>query len=366
MYDLIVVGAGLAGLAVARAAVERGARVIVLEARSRIGGRVLSHRTQAGAYDLGPGWIWPQMQPRVAQAVRAAGLALYEQVESGGFVFQDQTGQKIERLPHGFAQEPPSMRIGGGIEALVAAFAAGLDPTAIRIDHRVRRIALTDDGIAVEADSANGAVALHGAKVVLALPPRLIGNIDIVPALPPGLNSKLAAVPGWMAGQAKAIALYDRPFWRASGLSGSAFSERGPLTEIHDASLPGASEGALFGFFGWPAAPRAAQRADLSALVAHQLGALFGPEAAAPRELIIQDWATEPFTAALADETAGNGHPDYRPIALPAPWKERIMLGGAEVAPAFGGSLEGALAAAEAAALWIGTDRHPNPVRQGD
>ncbi len=365
MYDLIVVGAGLAGLAVARGAVERGARVIVLEARSRVGGRVLSHRTAAGAYDLGPGWIWPRMQNRIAQAVRAAGLALYEQAEAGGFVFQDQTGQQIERLPHGFAQEPPSMRIAGGIGALVAAFAAGLDPAAIRLDHRVRRVAWTEDGIAVEADRANGAVTLRGAKVVLALPPRLIGNIDFVPALPPGPRSELAAVPGWMAGQAKALALYDRPFWRAAGLSGSAFSRSGPLAEIHDASLPGTSEGALFGFFGWPASRRAAEGADLPASVARQLGALFGPEAAAPRELVVQDWATEPFTATPADQAAGHAHPEYRPIDLPAPWNQRITLAGAEVAPEFGGYLEGALAAAEAAGLWMGADRHPIPVPRG-
>ena len=38
MADLIVIGAGLSGLALARAAAERGADVAVLEARMRIGG----------------------------------------------------------------------------------------------------------------------------------------------------------------------------------------------------------------------------------------------------------------------------------------------------------------------------------------
>ena len=89
----------------------RGADVVVLEARARIGGRVLSHRTEAGAYDLGPAWVWPTMQPRIAAAVRAAGLDLVEQAEDGGFLYQDHTG-RIERLPHGFAQEPPGCRPG--------------------------------------------------------------------------------------------------------------------------------------------------------------------------------------------------------------------------------------------------------------
>lgn len=42
--DVVVIGAGVAGLAAARRLVERGARVIVLEARDRIGGRVLTVR----------------------------------------------------------------------------------------------------------------------------------------------------------------------------------------------------------------------------------------------------------------------------------------------------------------------------------
>ena len=191
-------------------------------------------------------------------------------------------------------------------------------------------------------------MTLHAARGALALPPRLIGGIEIIPALPPSVQAALAAVPGWMAGQAKALALYDRPVWREAGLSGSAFSQAGPLGELHDASLPGAAEAALFGFFSWPPALRAARRAGLPALVARQLGTLFGAEAARPRDVIIQDWATEPFTATEADHANGNAHPDYRPIALPAPWGERITLAGAEMAPEFGGYLEGALAAAEA------------------
>jgi monoamine oxidase len=86
MSDLIVIGAGLSGLALAPAATERGADVVVLEARMRIGGRVLSHRTEAGASNLGPAWVWSVIQPCVARAVRAAALALNEQAETTNFM----------------------------------------------------------------------------------------------------------------------------------------------------------------------------------------------------------------------------------------------------------------------------------------
>ena len=93
--------------------------------------------------------------------------------------------------------------------------------------------------------------------------------------------------------------------------------------------------------FCWPAQLRAGRRGELAGLVAWQLGALFGPEAGRPRELIVQDWVREPFTATEPDATPLARHPDYRPIALPAARSERIALAGAELAPEFGSYVGG-------------------------
>ena len=350
MIDLIVVGAGLSGLALARRAAALGAETVVLEARSRTGGRVLGHRTTAGTYDLGPAWIWPEIQPRIAALAASARLPLTEQGEAGGFVYQDAAG-RTQRLASGFAQEPPCMRIVGGIPALVDAVASSLPPGVLRLRHAVHRVALADSRVTVTAAAPDGTATLSAARVALALPPRLIAQFDFEPALPQDVAAALAGIPGWMAGQAKALALYDRPVWRDAGLSGSAVSQAGPLGEIHDASLTGTAESALFGFFAWPAPLRAARHAELADRVARQLGTLFGAAAGRPREVILQDWAREPYTAVDADQAPTTAHPDYRPLSLPTPWGDRILLTGAEVAPEFGGYLEGALAAAAAANL---------------
>ena len=55
--DVVVVGAGLSGLVTARRLQQEGLRVRVLEARERVGGRMLSHSLQnGGVVDLGGQW----------------------------------------------------------------------------------------------------------------------------------------------------------------------------------------------------------------------------------------------------------------------------------------------------------------------
>ena len=46
--SVVVVGAGLAGLAAARSLQASGSDVVVIEARDRVGGRVLNHQLPGG------------------------------------------------------------------------------------------------------------------------------------------------------------------------------------------------------------------------------------------------------------------------------------------------------------------------------
>lgn len=73
--EVIVVGAGAAGLAAARALRERGVRVEILEARNRIGGRIFTHRDPRAAapIELGAEFVHGSA-PEVMTIVREAGL----------------------------------------------------------------------------------------------------------------------------------------------------------------------------------------------------------------------------------------------------------------------------------------------------
>lgn len=49
VYDVVVIGAGISGLVVATEVAKSGRTVIVLEARNRVGGRLLTAEDGAGA-----------------------------------------------------------------------------------------------------------------------------------------------------------------------------------------------------------------------------------------------------------------------------------------------------------------------------
>ncbi len=75
--DVVVVGAGFAGLAAARELTARGASVIVLEARDRVGGRVLNHSIGEGkVVEVGAQWIGPT-QDRLAALAQETGVATF-------------------------------------------------------------------------------------------------------------------------------------------------------------------------------------------------------------------------------------------------------------------------------------------------
>ncbi len=76
-YDVVVIGAGMAGLTAARSLVDAGLRVLVLEAQNRIGGRILTKHIRGEAIELGAEFI--HGRPAELWALIAeAGLETYE------------------------------------------------------------------------------------------------------------------------------------------------------------------------------------------------------------------------------------------------------------------------------------------------
>ena len=96
MLDAIVVGAGLSGLVCARRLVEGGARIAVLEARNRVGGRLFTGRVGGAAVDLGGQWITPG-QPRVAALAAELGVIAAKHERDGEALVEDGAGSRARR-----------------------------------------------------------------------------------------------------------------------------------------------------------------------------------------------------------------------------------------------------------------------------
>ena len=81
--EVVVVGAGLAGLTAARELTAAGRDVVVLEARDRVGGRLLNHDIGNGkVVEVGGQWIGPT-QNRIADLARELGVDTFHTYDEG-------------------------------------------------------------------------------------------------------------------------------------------------------------------------------------------------------------------------------------------------------------------------------------------
>lgn len=352
---VIIVGAGLGGLRCASLLASHGIASTVLEARDRIGGRVLSvtvpNRPELGRFDLGPTWFWPEFQPNITALVKRLGLATFEQHNAGAVLLDRSPGHPPQRYMMPPGASPRSMRLAGGIGSLIEAVAGTVSPETIQLGAQVTKLTRVADTITVTWTNRGGEEhRVEARHVILAIPPRLlVRRVSFSPSLPAPLTGAFAGTSTWLAGQGKAVAVYERPFWREQGLSGFVSSSVGPLGEIHDAS-PDKGPGALFGFFALPAEARhQLGESRILEMVTAQLVRLFGTEAEHPVSLLYKDWSTEPETAVEEDLNPLGYHPAYRRPTGFGAWADALSFAGTETASDQGGYLEGALLSADLA-----------------
>ncbi|MDX5981284.1 FAD-dependent oxidoreductase [Exiguobacterium profundum] len=335
MKSIAIIGAGISGFYAAIQLHQKGYDVTIFEARDRIGGRIL---TKDG-YDLGPTWYWPDTEKTISELVDTLGLESFVQHTTGHMVLERQTTTAPER--HVLPEESIvlSKRLVGGMTSLVEALHAKLPDDIVRLGHRLTSIDRQSDR--VQLTFQNGSVH-HTDDVILAIPPRLVAEVAIEPALSAQTRKALKTTPTWMASQAKALIVYETPFWREEGLSGFGMSWVGPLQEIHDASLID-GPGALFGFFRLsPGEREALGEGQVKTRVIEQLEKLYGPKANDFLRFHYMDWSTESETATSDDLLPLTAFPAYGPIEL----GDRLHLIGSETDAQFGGHIEGALRSA--------------------
>jgi putrescine oxidase len=384
--DVVVVGAGAAGLTAAHELKKAGLSVAVLEARDRVGGRLWTDTIDGAMLELGGQWVSPDQQALI-ETIDELGLETFSRYREGDSVYIGPDGE-LHRFtgdvfPVSEATERTIAEITDRLDAMVAeidpdrpyahpraaewdtiswdawlraqtdddeavrnlAFATGsamltkpthafsllqsllmaasagsyshlvdadfiLDKRVVGglqqvplllaerlgddvvLGRPVRTLEWSDAGVTAVAEG----VTVRARHAVLALAPVLYNRISFVPPLPRlqhQMHQHLS-----MGFVIKVHAVYDRPFWREHGLSGTAFSPYELAHEAYDNTNHGDERGTLVGFVS----DRNAD--DLFRLSADErrerilesLSHYYGPEAKNPVVYYESDWGSEEWT----------------------------------------------------------------------
>ena len=337
--DVVVVGAGVTGLTAARRLHAAGKRVVVLEARERVGGRLLTDDVDGVRLEVGGQWVSPD-QSALLHLLDELGLETYPRHRDGASVYVGLDGERrtftgeafpvnattaaevdrltaeLDRLAAGMDPLQPwahpdaasldaasfaewlarmtddaeardnialyvgsamltkpthsfsaltavlmaasagsfsnlvnadfilDRRVVGGLQEVPVRLAHDLGPT-VRLGCAVTEVAWDAEGATVTTEAG----AFSARRVLLAVPPTLVGRIAFSPALP-AIHAQMRQHQSFGL-VIKVHATYATPFWRDHGLSGTAFSPYALVHESYDNTnedVDGETRGTLVGF----------------------------------------------------------------------------------------------------------------------
>jgi monoamine oxidase len=434
-YDVLVVGAGAAGVYGAAILKQSGLRVCILEARDRIGGRVKSIRTKSGNYvELGGQWLAKTGQNRLSTLVKKYSYKSFKNPEYGDDVIVE--NKDSIRIPHGdlplsLTAKIDSLRFGyylsrkidkikesepknlvsldhlnfkewlneklwttqsrrfwttlseqslccdpekvsvfealmnlstiGSLEILEEAdhfyFKDGLSRIFERLvsDHeidlklksQVNTITQTQDCVRLKGSFGE----LTAQYALLTLPPQLYEDIAFEPPLPTSLSEVITnPVLGKIV---KVVAIYNRPWWRDQGFSGSIQSKIGPFDFVIDSSFEGAKEGVLVGLAQSSFAEKlnGLTGTEIKNTFIQQLLSAFGASFD-PDEFYLTNWNEEVLSRGGFSSRRALGEWALFGDVFSRP-EGRIYFAGTECAKEWRGYIEGALESGERQALNI-------------
>jgi monoamine oxidase len=212
----------------------------------------------------------------------------------------------------------------------------------------VRKVEDTGAGVHVHADG----ISIEAERAIVAVSPTLAARIDWEPELPARRDQMTQRMP--QGAIIKCMAVYDEPFWRAEGLSGSGLSDCGSVNAIFDNSPPDGFPGVLLGFLDGRAARRWGQAtvAERRSEVVRVFSRLFGVKALTPIDYVERNWAAERWSRGCYSGAFGpSGWTDFGP-ALRRP-VGRIHWAGTETATVWNGYIDGAITSGRRAAAEV-------------
>ena len=126
--DVVIIGAGPAGLTAARRLSQTGKTVAVLEARDRVGGRTWSDTIDGSFLEIGGQWIAPE-QTAIQDLAAELGLELFQRHRDGDSVFIDKEGNR-HRFTGDFPVKPETLEEMRKLRAELTRLSLEVDPAA--------------------------------------------------------------------------------------------------------------------------------------------------------------------------------------------------------------------------------------------
>lgn len=194
--------------------------------------------------------------------------------------------------------------------------------------------------------------AYKASSVVVALPTPLAARLQYSPALPATRDQLTQRFP--LSSVGKTIAIYNKPFWRDSGLNGQAASTSGLIRSTFDNSPPNASYGALCAVLDGDAMRSCETLTDaqIKTKVLADLTNYFGAAAGTPTQFVLLRWDSEEYSRGGAPSFTPPGVLSRYGVAI-RPAVGVIHWAGSETSDYWAGHMEGAVRSGERAATEI-------------
>ena len=340
--DIVIIGAGLTGLALAYFLKDKNYSIQIIEARDRIGGRIQTiRRSDLTPIEMGATWFGKK-HTALTDLLATLGLSAFEQHLGNRAIYEplSTSPPQLVQLP---PNDAPSYRIQGGTDTLINTLIDNLDSrTSIHTSQQVTSIEKEGEQMILSTTTGK----IECSVVVSTLPPYLLLNtIEFTPALPEEVQQIMSTTHIWMGESIKVGIYYQEPFWRTPELSGTIFSNVGPIPEMYDHSNVEDDRYALKGFFN--GAYHSVSKTDRLDLVLKQLRKYFGSRADNFIEYEEKIWSKESFTYVPYKRHLiphqNNGHPAFRQSYC----DNKFFIAGSETAALFPGYMDGAVRSAK-------------------
>ena len=337
MEDVIIIGAGLSGLSTAYQLKKAGINFKILEAQSRLGGRIETiYGKQDTPMEMGATWFGEE-HLNLIQLLSELNIGYFEQHTEGISLFETMSFEPPQQyfVP---ANSQSAHRIKGGTFSIIDALYQRIGKENVILNTEVNGI--IEEGSKIKIIDSLGNI-YFSKQAIIALPPKVANYmIKFTPNLPEGINQIMKKTQTWMSGSVKFSVEYKKAFWKDNGFSGSIFSQSGLATEIYDHSNYENTKFSLKGFLNGSAYHYT--HAERKEKVISQLKHYFGAEVEKFESYNDKIWDNkyiQPKEDIFLSPHFNNGHAVYEDSYM----NGNLFFTGTETSNTFSGYMEGAI-----------------------